>query len=142
MRIAVAGGGLLAGSLLSAVLDSHHELVAVVQDGRRARGLRRRVSPAIESVLAPSRSAVTIAKRNKVPVLYIDKMSEEELAPLRHIDPDLYTGVILPILTTPAYVDFLVLRLCGSIVLLVRHRCGMANHYSLAHRLDRYLFLV
>lgn len=89
MRVALAGGGLLAGSLLSALLDSHHQVVALVQDGRKTRGIRRIVTPAIESMLVPSRCPTGLAKRNRIPIVYIDKMNEAELAPLRAIEPDL-----------------------------------------------------
>jgi hypothetical protein len=51
----------------------------------------------------------------------IDAESLGALGPAiqRHIDPDLYTSVILPILTTPAYIDCLVL---GAVLALIFRR--------------------
>ncbi|MBN2308358.1 MAG: methionyl-tRNA formyltransferase [Candidatus Hydrogenedentes bacterium] len=107
MRIALAGGGYLAASLANAVLESSHEIVAIVQDGRRSQGARRWILPWVSAVVQPRGDVRGIAKRKRIPLLYIDKMGEEELAPLRALEPDLILvggfGVILkrPILDLP-----------------------------------------
>ena len=41
MRIALAGTGLLGLSLLRPLLESKHEVVALIQNGRTTRGLAR-----------------------------------------------------------------------------------------------------
>lgn len=89
MRIAVAGGGYLASMLVNAVLNSEHELVAVIQDARRYRGLKRYVSIILGAAFYPQREVAGRALRRRVPLVYIDKMTAEELAPLRTIRPDL-----------------------------------------------------
>lgn len=89
MRVALAGSGYMATRFAHAILRSGHELCAVIQDGRQARGLRRWLYPAISRVVAGKRSVSGIAKRKGIPIVYIDKMNERELAPLEAIKPDL-----------------------------------------------------
>ncbi|MFA6243771.1 MAG: methionyl-tRNA formyltransferase [Candidatus Hydrogenedentales bacterium] len=89
MRIAVAGGGYLATMLVKAVMNSNHELVALVQDARRYRGIKRYLAPILGAVFFPTREVSGMALRNRIPLIYIDKMTDAELEPLRRIKPDL-----------------------------------------------------
>ena len=107
MRIAIAGSGRLGLSLMAPLLESSHEIVALVQNGRLARGLGRRLRTASSIVFAPNSSVIGLAVRHRIPVLWIDRMSEKELMPLRALGPDVLLvggfGIILkePILGLP-----------------------------------------
>ena len=89
MRIAIAGSGLLGTSLLTPLLNSSHEVVAILQDGRQTRGFRRVWIPALARWLGGRNSMTALARRNRLPIFWIDRMTEEELAPLRALKPDL-----------------------------------------------------
>ena len=99
MRIVLAGGGRLGASLLRPLLDSSHEVVAVVQDGRKTRGGKRRWWPWVARFLGGRYSMPGWAKRLGLPILWLDKMDEGELAPLAALAPDLLLvggfGIIL-----------------------------------------------
>lgn len=107
MRIAVAGYGLLGTRLTRALLDSHHEVVAIVQNGRKTRGIERAVAVAVSHVFATEGSMLGLAAREHLPVVWLNRMDESELAPLRALTPDLLLvggfGIILkrPILDLP-----------------------------------------
>lgn len=107
MRIAFAGTGRLGVELLAPLIKSHHEVVAVLQNGRLTKGYQRWILPAVNSLLAPSRSVLGLAKRHRIPILWIDRMSDDELAPLEALKPDLLIvggfGIILkaPLLRLP-----------------------------------------
>lgn len=108
MRIAFAGTGLMGVSLLLPLLESSHEVVAVVQNGRRTKGLSRWLSPAFASVFMSNSNVAGIAKRLRIPIVWIDRMDDPELAPLRACNPDLLVvggfGIILkaPLLRLPS----------------------------------------
>lgn len=87
MRIAVAGSGLLAAGMLRALAGSRHMIVAVVQNGRREKGIRRRLIPAYLSVVGGASSATGFAFRRGIPVIWIDRLAED-LEPLRALEPD------------------------------------------------------
>lgn len=89
MRIAVAGSGRLGTSVLLPLLDSDHEVVAVVQDGRQRKGIKRLLGRIFAPFAMTQHSMLKIARANRVPVIYIDKMSEAELAPLVAVSPDI-----------------------------------------------------
>lgn len=89
MRIAVAGSGELALSMLKPLLDSGHEIVALIQDGRKCKGLSRRMSPILDRFLHGKANVLALAQRRRIPLVWIDTMSEEELASLRALEPDL-----------------------------------------------------
>ncbi|MBX7256212.1 MAG: methionyl-tRNA formyltransferase [Candidatus Hydrogenedentes bacterium] len=107
MRIAVAGGGYLASQILEAVLHSNHELVALIQDARRYRGVKRYLGPMVGAFF-PKREVSGVALRKRIPIVFIDKMTEDELAPLRELKLDLILvcgfAIILkkPLLDLPA----------------------------------------
>jgi methionyl-tRNA formyltransferase len=107
MRIAVAGYGLLGAGLTRALLDSNHEIVAIVQNGRKTRGIERAVAVAVSHVFATEGSMLGLARPERLPVVWLNRMDENELAPLRALAPDLLLvggfGIILkrPILDLP-----------------------------------------
>ncbi|HPX39790.1 MAG TPA: methionyl-tRNA formyltransferase [Candidatus Hydrogenedentes bacterium] len=107
MRIALAGTGPLGVTLLSAMLDSPHEVVALLRNGRVATAVGKRLLPPLAAVFAPQTSVLGLARRAKLPVFYIDRMDESELAPLRRLEPDLLLvggfGIVLkrPLLELP-----------------------------------------
>lgn len=92
MRIAIAGTGRLGLSLLGPLLASEHEVVALVQDGRRVSRLSKWWAPLFSPMAARARLL-------RLPIVWIDKMSAQELAPLRELAPDILLvggfGVIL-----------------------------------------------
>ena len=89
MRIALAGSGYMAMNFAKAILKSEHELCACIQDGRQVRGLYRWLYPTAGHIFASTTTVTGIAKREGVPILYINKMSDRELDPLRALKPDL-----------------------------------------------------
>jgi methionyl-tRNA formyltransferase len=89
MRIAVAGTGPLGMNLLVPLLDSPHEVVAVVQNGRKCRGMRRTLEPALAAIFQSGSNVAGAARNLRIPIVWIDRMSDEELAPLRALAPDL-----------------------------------------------------
>lgn len=108
MRVALAGSGRLAIQMMHAIRASRHEIVAIVQDGRRCRGMWRWLDPWTGRLLTPGYNLAGWSGRLRAPVVYIDKMDETELAPLRAARPDLLLvggfGIILkaPLLELPA----------------------------------------
>ncbi|MBI3119520.1 MAG: methionyl-tRNA formyltransferase [Candidatus Hydrogenedentes bacterium] len=89
MRIALAGTGRLGVSLLMPLVKSSHEVVAIVQDGRRLKGLRRWAAPVAGQVLGGEQSVAGRARALGIPIVWIAKMTPEELAPLRALGIDL-----------------------------------------------------
>jgi methionyl-tRNA formyltransferase len=88
MRIAIVGDGRLAMNLMEPLLASKHEVVALVQDGRKAGKIRRFLHEAAGRLLGPLAGIIGLALRNGIPVIWINRMTEEELAPLRAACPD------------------------------------------------------
>jgi methionyl-tRNA formyltransferase len=88
MRIAVAGTGLLGRTLMEPLLDSTHDVVAIVQNGRRYKGLNRWLFTATQTYENPQ-SPLGLARRNRIPIVWINTMTEAELAPLAELKPDL-----------------------------------------------------
>jgi methionyl-tRNA formyltransferase len=88
MRIAIAGSGRLAYSLMQGLRGGRHELVALVQNGRATRGFNRTLVTACTSVLPVPDSVTGLAARARMPIVWIDRMTGEELAPLRKLEPD------------------------------------------------------
>jgi methionyl-tRNA formyltransferase len=107
MRIALAGTGTLGACLMEPLLRSHHQVVALVQNGRKTKGVRRVINPAFAGVFAGRINPVGMAQRNNIPIIYIDTMSEAELEPLRLTGPDILLvggfGIIIkePLLELP-----------------------------------------
>jgi len=109
MRIAIAGTGRLGTSLLNPLLDSTHEVVAVILNGRATKGHRRWLDPFLGRFTGENLSVAGVAARYGVPRVFIDRMTDDELAPLRDLEPDLILvggfAIILkqPILHLPEY---------------------------------------
>jgi methionyl-tRNA formyltransferase len=107
MRIAMTGSGIMATLITRAILESGHELVAVIDNGRTVKGHKRWLSPLMASIFTPNAQVNAIARKRGIPIVYIDKMTEEELAPLAAVKPDLIVvggfSIILkkPILDLP-----------------------------------------
>ena len=86
MRIAVAGSGRLAAGALARLLDSPHEIVAVVESGRRS-GIGRKADALLSAALSPGATPGGMALRRGIPIVYLDRMDAEELAPLAQTEP-------------------------------------------------------
>jgi len=107
MRIALAGSGMLAHGIMRALLNSRHEIVALIQNGRSMKRVPPFLKKAAYRLFPLETNVVGMAVRRGIPIILIDKMTEAELAPLRALEPDLLLvsgfGVILkrPILALP-----------------------------------------
>lgn len=107
MRIAVAGNGSLGLNMMRPLLESQHQVVALVQDGRALHGWKRGVFRLATSTFAFESTLNGLAFRRGLPTVWINKMDERELEPLRRLDPDILLvggfGIILkkPILELP-----------------------------------------
>jgi len=107
MRIALAGTGLLGLSLLRPLLESKHEVVALIQNGRTTRGLARWLTTSTLAVFGGHTSVIGLAIKHRIPIVWINRMDERDLAPLRVLEPDVILvgafGIILkkPILDLP-----------------------------------------
>ncbi len=105
MRVALAGSGRLAANLLRGLEAHGHELVALIADGRQTRGRARTRARWAARLLGGG--VMGLAARRGLPIVYIDKMTAEELAPLRASAPDLILvggfGIILkpPVIELP-----------------------------------------
>ncbi len=108
MRVALAGSGVLAASLMQPILQSGHELVALVQNGRATQGFQRWLHPFMGRIFGGTLSVTGQARRRGIPIVWIDKMTPDELAPLRECAPELLLvggfSIILkpPILNLPS----------------------------------------
>lgn len=108
MRVALAGSGTLAAGVLESLLESPHSVVALIQNGRRRRGRTRRFVRWLFGGFGLPRGVLGLARENRVPVVYIDRMTPEELAPLAECRPDLILvagfGIIFqkPLLDLPS----------------------------------------
>lgn len=89
MRIAIVGSGSLSVKMLLPLLRSKHKVAAVILDGRHTRGLRRWLDPVLARWFRGEYSLGGQARKHKIPIYYIDKMSEQEVAPLKKLNLDL-----------------------------------------------------
>ena len=89
MRILVAGGGRLAVSVIEPLLDAGHAIVGLLQNGRRTPQDQRARFRAKRYLMPPALDPAALAYRRRIPVLWLDRMDEPELAPLRVLAPDL-----------------------------------------------------
>jgi methionyl-tRNA formyltransferase len=99
MRIAIAGNGALAFNMMRSLLESQHRVVALVQDGRTSHGWKRAAFNLSTSLFAFESTLNGLAYRKGVPTIWIAKMDERELEPLRRLEPDILLvggfGIIL-----------------------------------------------
>lgn len=89
MRIAIAGTGQLAAGMFRVLLESDHDIVAVVQDGRQAKGFKGFIARLFGRIFGGKNNLGAVARGQAIPVVWIDAMDEKELAPLRALDIDL-----------------------------------------------------
>jgi methionyl-tRNA formyltransferase len=89
MRILVAGGGRLAVSVIEPLLDAGHEIVGLLQNGRRIPPERRAWFRFSRTLASPALDPAGLAYRQGIPVFWMDRLDEAELAPLRALAPDL-----------------------------------------------------
>jgi methionyl-tRNA formyltransferase len=123
MRIAIAGNGSLGLNMMRALLESHHQVVALVQDGRALHGWKRGIFGLATSTFALESSLNGLAYRKGLPVVWIDKMDERELEPLRRLEPDiLLVGGFAIILKKPILELPRVACVNAHTSLLPRHR--------------------
>jgi methionyl-tRNA formyltransferase len=107
MRIAIAGTGHLGVGLLDALVHSEHEVVAVLQDGRKYPGWKRPAINTMNALLPSKGSMIGRARRHGIPVLWLNRFTDDALKPLRALDLDLILvggfGIIFkkPILELP-----------------------------------------
>lgn len=88
MRIAIVGSGTLSVKMLLPLIESRHEVVAAILDGRQTRGMMRRVGPVFARFFRSGYSLGGQARKNGIPIFYIDTMSPVELAPLTALKID------------------------------------------------------
>ena len=89
MRVIIAGSGLLGVSVMEPLIDSGHEVVGLIQNGRITPPAKRRSAHFRALLTPPTVSTPSLARRRGVPVLWLDTMGEEELEAIRALDPDL-----------------------------------------------------
>lgn len=89
MRIAIAGSGRLATNIMWRILGSEHEIVGLIQNGRQTTGRKRKVSELTARFLAPIDSPTRIATRNRIPIVWLERCTEEGVAGIRAWEPDL-----------------------------------------------------
>ena len=89
MRILIAGGGRLAVSVMEPLLDAGHQIVGLVQNGRQTPPARRTLLRLTRLVIPPALDPVSLAMRRRVPVHWVNRMDDAELAPLHALQPDL-----------------------------------------------------
>ena len=99
MRIVVAGSQRLGASVLVPLMESGHEVVGLIQNGRLTRGFDRRLTMLRTRLFNSLDQPLRLVQRHRIPVIWIDTMSETELRPLRKLAPDLIVtcgfGIIL-----------------------------------------------
>lgn len=107
LRIVIAGTGRLGVNLFKGIQAAGHEIVGVIQNGRDNKGFMGFANRTFELFFSDTLSMRGQASKNKLPVIYIDTMSEDELAPIRELRPELIVvggfGIIFkrPLLEIP-----------------------------------------
>lgn len=89
MRILVAGGGRLAVSVIEPLLDAGHQVLGLLQNGRRVPANRRAWFHAQRLIMPAALDPAALAYRRRIPIFWLDRLDEPELAPLRALNPDL-----------------------------------------------------
>lgn len=90
MRIALAGYGRLGVSILSSILNNtSHEVVALLQNGRATKPWMRPFSKLSALLVGGRDNMMKYALKNRIPVIWINKMTPDELVPLKKLAPDL-----------------------------------------------------
>lgn len=108
MRVLVAGTGRLGTAVLLPLLESQHQVVGVIQNGRLTRGLRRVMRIIQAPLIGGPNDIISLAAKHELPVVWLDAMDDDDLTPIRALEPDLIVtcgfGLILnrPLLALPA----------------------------------------
>ncbi len=90
MQIALAGSGKLGVNIFYSILhNTSHKIVAVLQNGRATKKWQRPFSLAFSLLLRSKDDIVYHALKHKIPIIWINKMTPEELQPLKELIPDL-----------------------------------------------------
>lgn len=105
MRIMVAGSGRLGVSVIEPLLASHHEVVGLIQNGRGKRNLMRTRALLRARVVPSNEDPVRLAIRHGLPVLWLDKMTQEGLSSIRVLKPDLIISCGFGIIFKRALID-------------------------------------
>jgi len=117
MRIALAGSGILGINILNSILsNTSHEVVALLQNGRRTKKWKRFPYLIFSRFIGSKNNIVYHALKHKIPIIWIDKMTPNELHPLKELNPDL-------IITSGFGIIF-------KKPLLTLHRIGCINVHS------------
>lgn len=99
MRIVVAGSGRLGASVLVPLMESGHEVIGLIQNGRLTRGFDRGLTILRTRLFDSLDQPLRLAQRLGIPVIWLDTMSEIELRKLHRLEPDLIVtcgfGIIL-----------------------------------------------
>lgn len=100
LRVLVAGSGRLGLAVMQPLLESRHQVVGVIQNGRRVHSWERRIMQ-IQSRITPGLiSPMAEAAREHIPVVWLENLDERELKALRKLEPDLLItcgfSIILP----------------------------------------------
>jgi len=89
MRIVVAGSGRLGASVMTPLMESRHDVVGLLQNGRAVRGLNRYATSLGARFFGAPETPLVMAARARVPVIWLDDMSEVELRAIASLEPDL-----------------------------------------------------
>lgn len=89
MRIAIAGSGRLATNIMRNILESEHQIVGLIQNGRQTQSRKRRFTEFTSHFLAAIDSPTGIAARNRIPIFWLERCTEEGIAQIREWQPDL-----------------------------------------------------
>ena len=89
LRILIAGSGRLGYSTMMPLLESRHEVVGLVQNARNVPRWKRPMLPWQYRFTSMNPSPLHEAASRGLPVCWLDKMDEAELAPLQALKPDI-----------------------------------------------------
>ncbi len=89
MRIVIAGTGKLGVCIAEPLINSKHQIVGILQNGRQTKGIKRIFNRLFLGILGGRDSILHFAFKHRIPVFWIDKLNEEELKPIRELSPDL-----------------------------------------------------
>ncbi|MCX8066089.1 MAG: methionyl-tRNA formyltransferase [Candidatus Hydrogenedentes bacterium] len=90
MRLALAGYGRLGVTILSSILNNTScEVVAVLQNGRATKPWKRPFSLLFSRIAGGKDNIAKYALKHRIPVIWINRMTPDELQPLKELLPDI-----------------------------------------------------
>ena len=107
LRILVAGSGRLGLAVMQPLMKSRHQVVGVIQNGRRVPAWERRIMWLQSRITPGLLSPMAEAARQHIPLVWLEKLNDRELDRLRKFGPDLIItcgfSIILPesVITLP-----------------------------------------